>query len=220
MDQKTEITADKIIELYMNEVLLGEVNLSSVYAFAIHYEFEESQFYTHFSSFEVLEKRIFEVFCTNTMLLLAQNEAYQTYDAKSKLLSFYYTFFELLTANRSYVFKKLKGNKNKLESLKLLSKLRMAFIAYISNEIHTEALIDFKNERANKLQDKSFSEAAWIHLLFTLQFWLEDESESFEKTDVFIEKSVNLSFELKDLAPIKSVFDFAKFLWKEKMPKV
>ncbi len=216
MTAKKSITSDKIIELYMNEVLLNGTP-KSVYAFAKENKFEENEFYQFFSSFEVLEKQIFAIFCTKTLELLLNNEDYKTYDSKSKLLSFYYTFFELLTANRSYVYQRLKENKNKLESLKLLSNLRKEFIEFTTREIFTDA-IDLKNERINKLRDKGMGEASWLQLLFTLQFWLEDESPNFEKTDIFIEKSVKASFDLKDLTPVQSVFDFAKFLWKEKTP--
>ena len=218
MVAKKSITSDKIIELYMNEVLLNGIP-KSVYAFAKEHNFEEGKFYKFFSSFEALEKQIFSIFCIKTVELLLNNEEYKTYDSKNKLLSFYYTFFELFTANRSYVFLRLKENKNKLDSLKLLSHLRKEFIDFINKEILIDS-IDLKNERINKIRDKGVAEAHWLQLLFTLQFWLEDESSNFEKTDIFIEKSVKASFDLKDLTPIQSVFDFAKFLWKEKTPAI
>jgi hypothetical protein len=203
----------------MDQVLMGNHTSHTIYAFSKNNDFDESDFYKFFNSFETLEKKVFATFCAKTVELLLQNDDYKTYDAKSKLLSFYYTFFELLSANRSYVILKLKQNKNKLESLKLLSKLRQEFQDYISAEIHTDK-IDFQNKTVNKIQDKGFLEASWMHLLFTLQFWLDDESENFEKTDIFIEKSVKASFDLRDITPLQSVFDFAKFLWKEKMPSV
>ncbi|WP_103863529.1 TetR family transcriptional regulator C-terminal domain-containing protein [Aquimarina sp. I32.4] len=218
MARKKNITSEKIIELYMDEVLTGETS-STVYAFSKKHNFDESDFYTYFSSFETLDKNIFAIFCSKTIEMLLQNDDYKNYDSKSKLLSFYYTFFELLTANRSFVYIKLKTNKNKLESLKLLSKLRGEFTEFIHREIHTDN-IDFKNKTINKIQEHGIVESSWLHLLFTLQFWLEDESVNFEKTDVFIEKSVKASFDLKDTTPIQSVFDFAKFLWKEKMPAI
>jgi hypothetical protein len=45
---------------------------------------------------------------------------------------------------------------------------------------------------------------------------MEDESKSFEKTDIFIEKSINASFDIIDSPPRKSVMDLAKFMFKEK----
>ena len=50
-----------------------------------------------------------------------------------------------------------------------------------------------------------------------MKFWLEDSSASFEKTDIFIEKAVNASFDLIDVKPLKGILDFGKFLYKEKM---
>jgi hypothetical protein len=68
-----------------------------------------------------------------------------------------------------------------------------------------------------KLQNRSLKESAWFQLLVTLKFWLDDTSPSFEKTDIFIEKSVRASFDLIDTTPLKSIIDFGKFLYKEKM---
>jgi hypothetical protein len=51
----------------------------------------------------------------------------------------------------------------------------------------------------------------------TLKFWLDDSSPAFEKTDIYIEKSVKATFELMNIAPIDSLIDFGKFLFKEKI---
>ena len=56
-------------------------------------------------------------------------------------------------------------------------------------------------------------------MLLTIKFWLEDSSESFEKTDIFIEKSINTSFELIENKFLKNVFDLGKFVYKEKFQK-
>jgi hypothetical protein len=53
--------------------------------------------------------------------------------------------------------------------------------------------------------------------MLTLKFWLDDTSKSFEKTDIFIEKSINASFDLINISPLKSVVDLGKFLIKEKI---
>jgi hypothetical protein len=43
----------------------------------------------------------------------------------------------------------------------------------------------FKNFKQNQFRK------SWIQLLLTLKFWLDDVSPKFEKTDIYIEKSVN-----------------------------
>jgi tetracycline repressor-like protein len=50
-----------------------------------------------------------------------------------------------------------------------------------------------------------------------MKFWIDDTSPSFEKTDIYIEKSVQASFDLIDTTPLKSLIDFGKFLYKEKI---
>ena len=77
--------------------------------------------------------------------------------------------------------------------------------------------LDIKEERLERIQIKALQESAWIQLMMTLKFWLDDSSAGFEKTDIFIEKSVNTSFDILNIAPLKSVIDFGKFLFKEKM---
>jgi hypothetical protein len=53
-------------------------------------------------------------------------------------------------------------------------------------------------------------------MLFLLKFWMDDDSAGFEKTDMAIEKSVNTIFDVFDNTPLDAVFDFGKFLWKER----
>ncbi len=214
MTRKKEITSEVIIEFYMNSVLMSG-RPESIFSFAKNNNFEEADFYKCFSSFESLEKAIFKTFAKETIHMLHKTEAYLHYGAKEKLLSFYFTFFELLTANRSYVLHQLKNIKFDFSKLSVLRELRKEFISFI--EAISLEKIDFKNEKINKVQDKTLAESYWIQLLMILKFWIEDESSNFEKTDVFIEKSVKASFDIQQIAPIKSVIDLAKFLWKEKM---
>lgn len=213
MAKKKNITQEKIVEWYMNTVLVSG-KPTSVYSFAQDCNFEETEFYKYFSSFESLEKAIFGIFAKETLHLLHKTEAYKEYSSKDKLLSFYYTFFELLTANRSYVLLQLKSVNKDFSQLSVLKELRKEFIDFVNN-ISLEK-IDFKNEKINKIQDKTIAETYWIQLLMILRFWISDESSNFEKTDVFIEKSIKASFDIQQIAPVKSVIDLAKFLWKEK----
>ncbi len=216
MSNVTQITTEKIMTLYMDYVLEHNANPKSVYQFAKTNDFGEQEFYQYFSSFEVLEKAIFAQFFVNTLSLLNKNEAYNAYESRDKLLSFYFTFFETLTANRSYVMYALKAENKKLKSLLKLETLREHFKTYITTlDIET---ITIKQERFQKFQEKSVAEGAWLQLLITLKFWMEDTSAAFEKTDVFIEKAINTSFDLIDTKPLKSIIDFGKFIIKEKVP--
>nr|WP_319271531.1 TetR family transcriptional regulator C-terminal domain-containing protein [uncultured Draconibacterium sp.] len=208
-------TSAEIMSAYMNHRLEKGSRPASVYAFCRDLELEEAAFYKHYGSFEALEKAVFKAFFDQSMELLAQNKEYQRFDAKNKLIAFYYTFFEVLKANRSYVLLALNDAKDKLKVLASLSALKKGYGEYVDGlGIETPEL---PHEKIEKVKARSLRESAWAQLLFTLRFWLEDTSPDFEKTDVFIEKSVNTAFALLDATTLNSVFDLGKFLYQEKI---
>ncbi len=214
MAKKNIILSTDMISFYMNYVLENNEKPKSVFSFAKANNFNESLFYNYFGNFESLEQSIFKAFFDNTMTVLEKNEDYKTFDARNKLLSFYFTFFETLTANRSYVTFALSDHMSDMKKIKALSKLRKSFTEYIETlDIET---LDIKQKRLEQLQERSIQESAWLQLLFTMKFWLDDTSASFEKTDIFIEKAVNASFDIIDIKPLKTVIDLGKFLFKEK----
>lgn len=213
--KKVILTKDKIVSMYMNYTLEQNEKPKSVYQFSKLNGFTESEFYTFFGTLNSIENEIFNMFLEKTVALLEKDANYETYDMKSKMLSFYFTFFELLSANRSYVVMSLKENENHLKNLMQLSTLRNSFKEYVAGIISDEYRI--KQEKLQSFQEKTIKETSWLQLLITLKFWLDDSSPAFEKTDIYIEKSVKATFELMNIAPIDSIIDFGKFLFKEKI---
>ncbi|MDA7558900.1 TetR family transcriptional regulator C-terminal domain-containing protein [Flavobacteriaceae bacterium] len=215
MASKSKPTSNSIIKSYMGYVLEHNSQPPSVYLFAKENKIKEIEFYEYFVSFDSLEQSIFKAFFDNAFDVLEKSTEYKTYDTRNKLLSFYYTFFEILTLNRSYVIYALKHKHNDFKKLKTLVKLKKRFVLYIQ---HLDiSLVSLNQASLEEIQNKSLQESAWLQLLFTMKFWLEDTSKSFEKTDIFIEKAVNASFDLIDIKPLKGILDFGKFLFKEKM---
>jgi hypothetical protein len=215
MAKKKNITKENVIGFYMDYFLEHNKKPNTVYQFAKLNNFEEAEFYKHFTNFETIDETIFEVFFEQTLQLLQKSDEYETYDAKTKLLSFYYTFFEILTANRSFVVAILNHDKNQLKNIKKLDLLRKHFKNFFQS-LEIEKL-DLQQEKLIEFQEKSMNEMAWIQFALLMKFWIDDTSSSFEKTDIFIEKSVNASFDLMDIKPLKSLFDLGKFMWKEKV---
>ena len=95
MKKKKEVTKDIIIKFYMDYVLENNTKPKSVYSFAKLHEFDEAIFYNFFGSFEALEKLVFNTFFTNTINILEADKPYVNFDARNKLLSFYFTFFQI-----------------------------------------------------------------------------------------------------------------------------
>ena len=204
---------EEIIKKYMEYVLEVDHIPSSVYAFTKAIKIEESDFYQHFGSLKGLQKAVWNAFFEHSMKLLQNNEEFLGYGNREKMLSFFYTFFELLALNRSYVLFTLNGQTNMLKNLDQLKGLRKnvrEFATDLIDEGNAE-----KQLRITQHNPKVFSEGAWLQTMFLLKFWMEDDSAGFEKTDLAIEKSVNTIFDVFDNTPLESIIDFGKFLFKE-----
>ncbi|MAZ38039.1 MAG: heat-shock protein [Crocinitomicaceae bacterium] len=210
---KKQITSETVLSAYMNHILEHGTRPKNVFVFAKELKISEQEFYQHYASFDVLEQEVFTTFFTNTLELLHKNKDYSTFDSKNKLLSFYFTFFEIMNRNRSYIIHML--SQGKMESMKSLAPLRKHFKAFI-DDLELDSL-DLVQENLNRIKAKSLSEIAWAQLLFTVKFWMSDTSPGFEKTDVFIEKSINTTVDLVASKPFEGLIDLGKFLFKEKM---
>ena len=215
MPNKIKLSNDKLITMYMDFVLENNKTPESVYTFAKANHFDESQFYRFFGSFEALDSAVYESFFNNTTKTLKKSKEYKNYDAMNQLLSFYFTFFGNLTANRSYVSKSLQAEMTGLSKMKKLKPLRKKFLDFV-DELDIGGF-NLNNKRLDDIKDRVVNESYWIQMLATLKFWIDDDSADFEKTDLFIEKSIAASFELANTKPLKSVIDFGKFLFKEKI---
>lgn len=209
-----QVNKDKIISLYMESVLMNENTPKSVFKFCKDHNFEEAKFYEYFGSFEGLQMEIWNSFYRQTILLANNDEAFPSYSNKEKMLTFFYTFFELLTLNRSYVLFTLKEHQNIMKNLSQLKGLRKD-VKHFAAELIRENNDD-KKLKVLKQSVTVFSEGAWLQTLFLLKYWMDDNSAAFENTDVAIEKSVRAIFDVFDTQPLESVLDFGKFLWKEK----
>lgn len=209
----TSINAEKIVSKYMNYVLDHEKEPKSVFKFCKALEIEESKFYEFYGSIEALKKGIWNSFYSQTIKLVEKDKNFERYGNREKMLSFFFTFFENLTLNRSYVLYSLNAHKNMLKNLDQLKGLRSHIKDFASG------LIEEKNaDKPFKITQRSpiiFSEGAWLQFLFLLKFWMDDTSPGLEKTDLAIEKSVNTIFDVFDNTPLDSIIDFGKFLWKE-----
>ncbi|BAO55082.1 TetR family transcriptional regulator C-terminal domain-containing protein [Nonlabens marinus] len=212
--KKKEITRQDVITIYMEYVLEHEKTPKSVFKFAKDNNMTEQEFYNFFGSFDGLRKEIWNTFFTMTMDVAHKSDEYHSFSNREKMLTFFYTFFELLTLNRSYVLYTLKENQHMMSKMEQLKGLRKHVKGF------AKELIQERNEsKTNILLERSetiYSEGAWVQMLFLLKFWMDDDSAGFEKTDMAIEKSVNTIFDVFDNTPLDAVLDFGKFLWKER----
>lgn len=217
MENKKDISKLDILTLYMDLVSENQNKPIDVTDFCEQVKLDEENFLKYFKSLKKVEKTIFNELFKNSLEVLNESQEFLSFDGKNKILSLYYTFFENLNLNRTYVEVVLKGYKNQLKSYKSLSSLKKSFLTFVDSLALSESILPI--DGLEKLQTNFINQSAWIQLLITIKFWLEDTSESFEKTDIFIEKSINTSFELIENKFLKNAFDLGKFVYKEKFQK-
>ena len=89
------------------------------------------------------------------------------------MLSFFYTFFEMLTLNRSYVLFALDESRPMLKNRKQLKGLRSHIKGFA-----TDLIDDGNADKKTKLTQHNpviFSEGAWLEFLFVLGKGILDE---------------------------------------------
>ena len=212
---KSDIKHDEnsIISIYMAEVLENNQEPLNVYSFCKKHKIEESLFYSYFGSIKALKQIIWKKFIENVNTVTRENTLFSSYTRKDKLLTFYFSLFEIFTMNRSYIIFTLESEKNQLNNIMQLKEFRKSFKLFIEENIESP----FKNDKIANYATPVMNEGVWIQFIFILKFWIDDTSPSFEKTDILIEKTITTSSLLMDQKPLESLFDLAKFLYKEKM---
>ena len=217
MKNKT-INSEKILSDYGNYLLIHGERPKNIYVFAKENHFDEKEFYQFFSSFEHLEKEILKHFFQKSLELSLEIEGYEDMSAKERLLNLYFIFFENLTMNRSLVLMILE--KKNLSTLQKLHELKSEHQKFIKTlDFNDLEILEKAKDSIKNFNEKSREEALWLHFLSIIEFWQKDESPSFEKTDLFIEKTIDTGFEFLNNEPLKKIIDLGKFLWKEKFQK-
>lgn len=218
MEQKNIITEDKIFELYGDYILNHGKRPKNIYRFAKDNAFEEKDFYDYFSSFEQIEKSMLVNLFEKSVELASKVNSSDKITSKEKLLNVYFIFFENMTMNRSLVLM-IFGN-DKLHSAKISNQLKEAHRQFIKTlDFNDWEMIQIAKDNLKNFHEKAREETLWIHLVSAIEFWKKDTSPAFEKTDIFIEKTIDAGFELMDNEPLRKVVDLGKFLFKEKFKK-
>ena len=121
----------KIRDAYIDFVLTQGKVPGNVYLFCKDLDIKEDVFYKYYGTFEAIDAEIFQSFFVNTVKVLDKSEDFKSFDSRNRLLSFYYTYFEVLKANRSFVSQVLTHRKDVMKSLSVLSGLKRSLQEYL-----------------------------------------------------------------------------------------
>jgi hypothetical protein len=214
------ITREQVQQAYVDYVLTHNQQPNSVYIFAKQLDSSEAEFYNHFASFNAIEKSIWTDLTQRAIHEVQQQEPWNGYSSREKMLSFFYAYVELLKSQRSFIVYSLNKQQKFLSAPAVLDDVRPVFEGFAENIIHEG--LESKELADRRFLSKRYKDALWVQFGFILNFWVNDSSNGFEKTDEAIERGINVTFDLFQYSPLDNLLEYGKFItrnsrFKERM---
>jgi hypothetical protein len=203
-------TTEEIQNAYIDYVLTKGMKPASVYIFAKENKMTEEEFYNFYGSFEGMEESIWTDLCQKALSEVQNQEIWEQYSSREKILAFFYGLIELLKRKRSFVLYSLKQSGQTIGTPSILKGVKNLFESFASGLVDQGVE---SGELANRrFLTSKYKDALWIQFGVILNFWAKDNSAGFEKTDEAIEKGINVTFDLFAKSPLDSLFDYGKFM--------
>ncbi len=206
---------ERILQAYMDHLREHGNAPESVFKFCKALEIDERSFFSEFSSFETVENTFWQRSVGRVIDSVSSGEEWAGFSARQRMLSFLFAFFEDALGMRSLMllrFSKIQP----LSKPHWLKGFEGRFSEFAKSLI--EHGID-NNEIAERGRLSAlYPDALYLLLRGAIDYNLKDDSEGYERTDAFIEKSVNLTFDLLRTQAIDSAFDLARFLLPKSSP--
>ena len=214
----SSISKEKIYDAYWDYLLEEGERPKSVYKFCKHLSIQEGDFFSYFNSFDIIEASFWEKCVEETINTLNEDDEYENYPVRQKILAYCYTFFAHAINHRSkflIAFPKLPCDlKYLIKSPTSLDRFSKTFSSWIDERI-AEAIQKDEIKDRKGINNIYPELLVWVHWYF-IDYNLKDNSEKFEATDELIEKVVNLFFDLVRSQVFDSGLDLVKFLIRNK----
>lgn len=211
---KSSASKASIEQAYWEHILENGKKPASVYSLCKEVGITEKEFYASYSSFQALVMGFWERTVTETQEILDQDEDYQGYDARGKLLAFFYTYFERALEHRSRYLVAFP-RKHRALCCPSLQKMKAAFESS-AKDLMAVVVSEGTSSIPSKITEESYR-GGWPVFLFLIDFWLDDTSDAFQDTDSLIEKAVRFGHEVTHFSAIDAALDLGKFLFGRKM---
>lgn len=204
----------KIARAYRDVMLKTGKQPPSVYSFCLDLGIEEEAFYREFGSFTGVEREIWKEIMNATIRRVTGDKSFQGFSAREKMLALCYTLLEELTRERSFILVQLERTARPELVPPFLRDFRDSYLNFTSR-ILQEGQETGEIARRPYLE-RGYPRLFWLHLVSLLMYWKSDDSPAFTKTDAFVEKSVQLAFDLITKGLVDSAVDLARFMFQSR----
>ena len=169
----------------------------------------EATFYKHFPSLQSVEKSLWRHWIKEVISAVEEGGDWEAFTSRERYLAFLFALAESASEKRSLLLARFHGV-SPLSNPLALEGLRAEFLEF------ARRIVDHGVE-SREIADRRglttlYPGILYVHRRWVIDQYLGDESEHFERTDAFIEKTVALAFDLFRSQALDSAADLLRFL--------
>ena len=169
----------------------------------------EKEFFQEFPNLDAVESAFWRDQVAHVIAAVELSGEWEGFAAKQRALTFFFAWFEHALEIRSLVILRF-GDLGTFEKPAWLRGFRDTFREFAKRTVA-------HGISTGEIAERGRLTAFYPDAIFTafrnlVEFNIHDNSRGFERTDAYIEKSVQLAFELIRSQAIDSAFDLARFL--------
>lgn len=169
----------------------------------------ERDFYGEFGSLEALESSFWEDLFTKTLAAAEAGAEWEGFGARQRMLALLFAFLERSLDARTVLLFRFR-DLSPLSNPDWLCGMERRFKEWAS-ELVRQAVESGEIAERGRLGGL-YPSALYLLMRSVIDFNVKDTSARYERSDAFVEKSVNLAFDLMRTQAIDSAFDLLRFL--------
>lgn len=202
-------TRDKLLAGFRDHVSRHGQLPVSVLALCEPLGLGERDFYNEFGSLESLESAFWEDLMVKTLDAVQSGAEWEGFGARQRMLAFLYVFLERSLEVRTVLLFRFR-NLSPLCNPDWLRGMERRFKEWAAGLVSNGSS---SGEIASRGRLSGvYPSALYLLLRAVIDFNVKDTSSRYERSDAFVEKSVNLAFDLMRTQAIDSAFDLLRFL--------
>jgi len=169
----------------------------------------EDIFYKHFPSLHAVEKAFWRHWIAEVITAVESGADWEGFSARERYLAFLFAFTQSAAERRTLLLERFH-EVSPVSHPAALEGMRAEFLEF------ARRLIDHGTSSGEIAERRGLANLypgiLYLHLRWVIDQYLNDESDEFERTDAFIEKTVTLAFDLFRAQALDSAADLLRFL--------
>ncbi len=199
---------DQIVDAFLEHWKKSGRYPDSVIALCDRAGIGEGEFFAMFPNLEAVESAHWVRALDGVIARVEASDEWLGFTAKQRLLAFLFAFVEDALGFRSTLLLRFDGIRP-FENPSVLKKFEGRFKSF-ADEILLRGMETGEIAERGPLA-KVYPAGVYLHFRSVISYYLRDDSDRFERTDAFIEKTVHLAFDVVGRSALDSAADLVRF---------